>query len=121
MKLKKYTNAEILKSLELLSNKDVRLTPANKAFFIALYNYVRENGTYDESKERFFIQLSSYDFSKVLNFPHTTTTISLNNLNKCNAIERIRSNGFKKISNTEFDTNKPYLTYINSQFLENKF
>lgn len=120
MELKQYTNAEILKSLELLSNRNIKLTPANKAFFIALYNYVRENGIYDKDKEKFYIQLSSYDLAKILKFSHTTTTIALNNLNKCNAIERIRANGFKKISTTEFDTNKPYLTYINTNFLENK-
>lgn len=120
-KLKKLTNAEILEILEIISEEkeNIRLTPTNRAFFIALYNYIRKNGIYDVAKKKYYIQLTNIQLAEILGFSFTSTSVSLNALKKCGAIERVRCNEFKKISDKEYNVNKPSLTYINSSFLKN--
>lgn len=118
-KLTAMSDVEILRILEVISlKKKVELTPANRVFFIKLYNYVREKGMYDNKKDKYYIQVSNDRLSNIFSCSKTVTNLSLTKLAKCNVIERIRCNEFRKKFDNNYEVNKASLTYINMDLWE---
>lgn len=118
-KLPEMSNIEILRILEVISLKmKVELTPANRVFFVKLYNYVREKGIYDNKKDKYYIQVSNDKLSSIFSCSKTITNLSLTKLVKCKVIERIRCNEFRKKPDNNYEFNKASLTYINMDFWE---
>lgn len=113
------SNASILKSLERLSTLNgVRLTPTYRAFFISLYALFNECATFDDVKGKYFLQYSCKEFSNLLPFSFKMVCLSLQSLHDCGALERVPSpHTFKRLANGDYVTNKPYLTYLNLDFL----
>lgn len=115
-----YSNAEILHSLvRLSSEKNVRLTPTNKAFYIALYSFFDKHGNFDDSKDMYYIQFSCRELANLLQFSYKMVCISLQVLDLCGVIVRVDCpKTFKHLPNGEYLTNKPKFTYLNLKLLQ---
>lgn len=115
-----YSNAEILRALGRMSfEKDVRLTPTYKAFYIGLYTFFDKHAFFDDTKGMYAIQFSCRELANLLQFSYKMVCVSLQALDKCGAVERVDCpKTFKHLPNGEYLTNKPKITYLNLQLLQ---
>lgn len=113
------SNEKVLKLLtKKAKDNNIHLTMSEKAFFILFMELCFKEGEFNDEKNSYIIHLSSLEIAERLGFSLNFVNTAFLKLDKCNLIERIQVQNFKKLKGGNYIVKKPYETILNMNLFE---